>query len=53
MIGVRQPEKSPHTGSVEGENSESLSSSLLEGTEECGKEEDHHHLNDQSSIKQG
>ncbi|KAJ1431562.1 hypothetical protein SESBI_07097 [Sesbania bispinosa] len=64
-IEVRQPEISPYAGSVEaeGENSESLTSSSLEGTEENGMQEDSclrkhlsvtcsHQLNDKPSIKQ-
>ncbi|XP_027189751.1 uncharacterized protein [Cicer arietinum] len=62
MNGVAQPEKSPHAESVEGENCESLSSSSLEGSEECVKQEKsclrknpsltyNHYLNYESSIK--
>ena len=71
MIGnetteVRQPEKSPNDGlvEVEGGNSESLSSSSLEGTEEYEKQEEtcfrehllvtyKHHFNNEASIQQG
>ncbi|XP_061365601.1 uncharacterized protein LOC133308885 [Gastrolobium bilobum] len=63
---IRKPEKSPNAESVEGEgeNSESLSSSSFEGTEEYEKQEEsylrkhlavtyNHHLNNEPSIKQG
>lgn len=58
MNGVAQPEKSPHAESVEGENCESLSSSSLEGSEECVKQEKSClrkilYLNYESSIKPG
>ncbi|RZC22736.1 hypothetical protein D0Y65_002553 [Glycine soja] len=62
---VRQPEKSPNDGlvEVEGGNSESLSSSSLEGTEEYEKQEEtcfrehllvtyKHHFNNEASIQQ-
>jgi hypothetical protein len=64
MNGVIQPEKSPYAESVEGESCESLSSSSIEGSDECVKQEDsclrkdlsvtyNHCLNEVSSIKQG
>ncbi|KAK7393728.1 hypothetical protein VNO78_22292 [Psophocarpus tetragonolobus] len=62
---VKQPQKSANDGSVESEggNSESLSSSSLEGTEEYRKQKEsclrehqlvtyNHHLNDEPSIHQ-
>ncbi|XP_029127299.1 uncharacterized protein LOC114915942 isoform X2 [Cajanus cajan] len=61
---VSQPEKSPNAGPVEAEdgNSENLSSSSLEGTEEYEKQEEsclrehqlvayNHHLNNEPSIQ--
>ncbi|XP_045803169.1 dentin sialophosphoprotein-like isoform X3 [Trifolium pratense] len=63
MVQVIQPEKSPYSESVEGENCESLPSSSFESNEEYEKQEDsclrrnpsvtyNHNLNDESSIKQ-
>ncbi|GAU41757.1 hypothetical protein TSUD_13570, partial [Trifolium subterraneum] len=63
MVEVIQPEKSPNSESVEGENCESLPSSSFESNEECEKQEDsclrrnlsvtyNHYLNDEFSIKQ-